>query len=51
MSQWKDDPQRCQSVSVESTMHEKVPVRCGVFWVGGVGVGFPLHQHGAVLPA
>lgn len=22
-SQWKDDPQRCQSVSIESTMHEK----------------------------
>lgn len=26
MSQWKDDPQRCQSVYTKSTVHEKAPV-------------------------
>jgi len=26
MSQWKDDPQRCQSVYTKSTVHEKASV-------------------------
>lgn len=26
MSQWKDDPQRCQSVYTKATVHEKASV-------------------------